>query len=149
MLVFTNLGVMEFHVRCFVFFLLSSVIDSFTCFRMGSLHKNIQLMLEILKAPFLVLHLLLYINDFPDNVICDITVNADNTTLYSKCDLISDLWQQLKLASKLESDLQDTVDWSKKWLVDFNAGKTELALFDRYNNTGSTDLKMDGSVLEE
>ena len=146
---FTNLSVMEFHVRCFAFFLLSSVIDSFKWFRIVNLHKNIQLMLEFLKAPFLVLLFLLYINDLPDNVICDIAVNADNTTLYSKCDHTSDLWQQLELASKLESDLQDTVDWSWKWLVDFNAGKTQLASFDRYNNTGSTDLKMDGSVLEE
>ena len=37
-------------------------------------------------------------------------IYADDTTLYSKCDHVSDLWQQLKLASELESDLQDTVD---------------------------------------
>ena len=43
--------------------------------------------------------------------------------LSSKCDRASDLWQQLELASELESDLQDMVDWGKKWLVDFNAGK--------------------------
>ena len=67
---------------------------------------------------------LLYINDLPDDMICDISICADDTTLYSKCDQTSDLWQQLELASELESDLQDTVDWSKKWLVDFNAGKT-------------------------
>ena len=41
------------------------------------------------------------------------------------------------------------MDWGKKWLVDFNAGKTQLVLFDRSNNNGSTDVKMDGSVLEE
>ena len=29
---------------------------------------------------------LLYINDLPDNVICDIAIYADDTTLYSKCD---------------------------------------------------------------
>ena len=40
---------------------------------------------------------LLYINDFPDDVICDIAIYADDTTLYSKCDQASDLWQQLKL----------------------------------------------------
>ena len=61
----------------------------------------------------------------------------------------SDLWQQLELASELESDLRDTVDWGKKWLVDFNAGKTQLVLFDQSNNNGSIDVKMDGSVLEE
>ena len=48
---------------------------------------------------------LLYINDLPDNVICDIAIYADDTTLYSKCDQASDLWQQLELASELESDL--------------------------------------------
>ena len=48
---------------------------------------------------------LLYINDLPDNVICDIAIYADDTTFYSKCDWASDLWQQLKLASELEFDL--------------------------------------------
>ena len=41
------------------------------------------------------------------------------------------------------------MDWGKKWLVDFNAGKTQLVLFDQSNNNGSIDVKMDGSVLEE
>ena len=68
---------------------------------------------------------LLYINDLLDDVICDIAIYADDSTLYSKCDRASDLWQQLELASELESDLRDTVDWGKKWLVDFNAGKTQ------------------------
>ena len=48
---------------------------------------------------------LLYINDLPDDVICNIAIYADDTTLYSKCDQASDLWQQLELASELESDL--------------------------------------------
>ena len=51
---------------------------------------------------------LLYINDLPDDVICNIAIYADDTTLYSKCDQASDL-RQLELASELESDLQDTV----------------------------------------
>ena len=37
----------------------------------------------------------------------------------------------------------------KKWLVDFNAWKTELISFDWSNNNGSIDEKMDGCVLEE
>ena len=37
--------------------------------------------------------------------------------LYSKCDKASYLWQQLELASELESDLQDTMGWDRKWLV--------------------------------
>ena len=92
---------------------------------------------------------LLYINDLPDDVICDIAIYADDTTLYSMCDWASDLWQQLGLASKLESDLRDTVDWGKKWLVDFNAGKTQVVSFDGSNNNGSIDVKMGESILEE
>ena len=53
---------------------------------------------------------LLYINDLPDDVICDISIYVDDTTLYNKCDQASDLWQQLQLASELKSDLRDTVD---------------------------------------
>ena len=48
---------------------------------------------------------LLYIDDLPDDVICDIAVYADDTTLYSKCDQVFDLWQQLKLTSELEPEL--------------------------------------------
>ena len=53
------------------------------------------------------------------------------------------------MASELESDLQDAVDWGKKWLVHFNAGKTQLVSFDQSNNNGSINMKMDGSALDE
>ena len=53
------------------------------------------------------------------------------------------------MASELESDLRDTLDWGKQWLVDFDAGKTQLVLFNPSNNNGSIDVKMDWSVLEE
>ena len=53
------------------------------------------------------------------------------------------------MTSELESDLRDTKDWGNKWLVDFNAGKTQLVSFDGSNNNGSIDVKMNGSVLEE
>ena len=72
---------------------------------------------------------LLHINDLPDHFICDVAIYADNTSLYSKCDQASDLWQQLELASKLESVL---------WISS-----------DRSNNNGSIDVKMDESVLDE
>ena len=56
---------------------------------------------------------LLYINDLLDDVICNIAIYVDDTTLYSKYDQASDLWQQLEYASELESDLRDTVDWGR------------------------------------
>ena len=45
--------------------------------------------------------------------------------------------------------IYETLDWGKKWLVEFNVGKTQLVSFDRSNNNGSIDLKMNGYVLEE
>ena len=59
---------------------------------------------------------LLYINDFVDNVICNIAIYADDNTL--KCNQASDNWQQLELAAELESDPQDTVDGVRKWLFE-------------------------------
>ena len=91
---------MEFQVRYLALFLLFSVIDFSVI-----LHKNIHLILEFLKVPSMVL---LYINDLADDFICDIAVYADDTTLYSKFDQASDLWQQLDFASELESDIRDT-----------------------------------------
>ena len=72
---------------------------------------------------------LLYMNGLPDKVICNIAINADDVIVYFKCDQTSDLWQQLELVSELESDLQDTVEWGRKWLVDFNAWNTQLVSF--------------------
>ena len=43
----------------------------------------------------------------------------------------------------------ETLDWDRKWLVDFNARKTQLLSLDRSNNTSAIDLKMDWSVLEK
>ena len=66
---------------------------------------------------------LLYLNDLPDDVICDIAIYTDDTTLYSKCDQASDLRQQLELASELESYLRDTVDWARSGLLTSMLGK--------------------------
>ena len=66
---------------------------------------------------------LLYINHLP-GVICNTAIYADDTIFYYKCDQASNLWQQLEL-------------------VDFNAGKTQLVLFDWSNNAGAINVKMD------
>ena len=41
---------------------------------------------------------LLYINYLSDDVICNIAFYADDTSLYSKWEQVSNLWQQLELA---------------------------------------------------
>ena len=102
---------MQFQVRYLALFCLLSVIDGFGWFWMGSLHKNIYLMLEFPKASFLVLHFSCNtLMTVPDDVICNIAFYADDTTLYSNFDQASDLWQQIELASEVESYLRDTED---------------------------------------
>ena len=41
------------------------------------------------------------------------------------------------------------MDLGRKSLVGFNAGKSQLVLFDQCNDTGAIDVKMDGPVLQE
>ena len=96
---------MEFQVRYLSLFRLFSVIDGFGQFYMGNLYKNIQLMLKFLKAPFLVLHFSYYTLMILLMMLSNIAIYVDDTTHYFKCDQSSDLWQQLELASELESDL--------------------------------------------
>ena len=91
---FTYLSVVESKVS-YLALILFSAIGSFRYFWMGILQGSI-------LGPTLFL---LYNNNLPDDVICDIAIYADDTTLYSKCDQEFDLWQQLELVSELESDL--------------------------------------------
>ena len=47
------------------------------------------------------------------------------------CDQAHDKLQELQMTSKFESDLWNTVNSGRKWLVIFNARKTQLVSFDR------------------
>ena len=103
---FSNVSLMEFPIRYLTLFLLFSVIDGVEWFWMENLHTvDADVLQGSILRPTLFL---LYINDLPDDVILDFVIYVDDTTLYSKCDQASDLWQQLELPSELESDLRDT-----------------------------------------
>ena len=67
--------------------------------------------------------------------------------LSAKCDEASGMWQQLELASEPESDLRETGEGSG--LLISVLEKLKLVSFERFNNTGTIDEKVAGSVLEK
>ena len=138
---FTNLSVMEFQIRYFTLFLLNRqfqlVLDKKSSQEYPVNAGDPQV--SILGPKLFPLYL-------PDDVTCDIPIYSDDTTLYSKCDQASSMWQQPELASEVKSDLQDTVEWGKKWVDGFNAEKMQLVSFDWSNNNGSIGVKIDGSL---
>ena len=137
---------MEFQVRYLALFLLFSVIDGFEWFWMGSLHKNIQLMLEFLKASFfsyytwmtflmmlsvILLSMLIMLHSTLSVIRHLISGNNQNWLL--KLNLIYEtLW------TEAESGLLISVLGKLNWFC-----LTGLIF------TGAIDVKMDGPVLEE
>ena len=102
LLFFTNLSPMEFKVRYLALFRLLSLIDGFELHWMGSLHKNIQLMLEFFKADFLVLHFTYYTLMMFLMMLSVILLSMLMILLSTlKCDQTSNLWQQPELALNL------------------------------------------------
>ena len=79
---------------------------------MRNLHKNIQLMLEILKGPFLFLHFSYYTLMTFLMLLCVILLSM--LMILLSTNEASDLLEQLELTSELESDLRGTVDWGRK-----------------------------------
>ena len=105
---FTDLSLIEFQIRYLTLFLLFSVINGFELFWMGILHKNIQLILEFIKAHFLVLQFSYYTLKTFLMMLPVILLSMKMILLYSQWDQAANLWQQLELASEREVDLRST-----------------------------------------
>ena len=129
-------------------FCLFWVIEGFKWFWTGSLHQNFQVMLEFIKAPFLVLNFSYYTLMTFLMILYVILLSMLINLLSTLRDQAFDLRQQLELDSESES-IGDIVHWDRKWFADFNAGKTQFVLFEQSNNNGAIDLKIDGFVLKE
>ena len=63
---------------------------------------------------------LIYINDLPDNLLSNIKLFADDTSLYIEVD------NHDQAAETLNLDLQSIKRWADQWLVTFSAPKTKL-----------------------
>ena len=83
---------------------------------------------------------LLYINDLPDDVICNIAIYADDNTLYSKCVQASYMWQ--KLLWLLYLNLIHETLWTevRSGLLISMLGKLSWFSLYQSNNNGSVDV---------
>ena len=92
---FINLSLMEFQVR---YLIIPSFLSNrqLRVVRDGKSSQEYPVTAGVFQGFLLGPTLfLLYINDIPDDVICNIAIYASETTLNSKCDQSSDLLQQL------------------------------------------------------
>ena len=116
-----------------VVFLLFSVIDSFEWFWMGSLHKNIQFMLEFLKTPFLVVHfsyytLMTFLMILPVILLSSLftqTICHKISPQTLNCLLMIHLFfptvKNVNFCTdQLNSDLEKLSNWAHQWKMSFN-----------------------------
>ena len=150
LVLFTSLSLMEFQVRYLALFFLFSVIDGFEWFRTESLHKNILLMLKFLKAPFLVLHFSCY-TLMAFLMMLSVILLSMLMILRFILSMIMHLICGNDLNWLLNSNLIYKTLWTgvRSGLLISVLGKLSWFRFTSLKNNGSTDVKMDESVLEE
>ena len=148
---FTNLSLVEFQFRYLTLFFLFLITDGFEWSWMENLDKNMQLMLEFLKAPFLVVHFSCY-RFITFLIMLSVILLSVLMILLSILSVIRHLICGNKLNCLLNLNLINR-HCGLQWLVEvarwFHAGKNQLVSFDQSNNNGFIDVKMDESFLEE
>ena len=92
---------------------------------------------------------LIFINDLPDNILSQLAIYADDTTIYSCLGKTNDLFDKIESAAELEVDLRTVVEWGKEWLVTFNASKTKLLSINRFKNPYLPSVMMNDAELPE
>ena len=147
---FTNLSLMEFQARYLALFLLFSVIDDFEWFWMESFHKNIQLMREFLKAPFLVLHFSYY-TLMVFLMILSVVLSSMLMILLCILSVIRHLICGNNLNWLLNLSLIYQTWWTgvRSGLLISVLEKLSWFSFDGSSNNGFIDVEIYGSVLEE
>ena len=111
------------------------------------MNGSLRVKLELLKAPFLVLHFSCYTFMVFLTMLSVILLSMLKIILF-----ILSVTRHLICRNKLNWSLSlnliyETLDLGKKWLVDCNTEKTQLVSFDRSNNNGSIDIKMNGFTV--
>ena len=92
---------------------------------------------------------LIFINDLPDNILSQLAIYADDTTIYSCLGKTNDHFDKVELAAEVEVDLRTVAEWGEKWLVSFNATKTKLLSINRFKDPFLPPVMMNGVKLPE
>jgi ribonuclease P/MRP protein subunit RPP40 len=87
---------------------------------------------------------LVYINDLPDQVASNISLFADDTTLWAPADNL------VNANEILNEDLSKFSQWANKWHMSLNAGKSEvLTVGCRRQPSDYFELMIDGTFLKQ
>ena len=91
---------------------------------------------------------LVYINDLPDNVLSQLAMYADDSTLY--CVSPNSLYtSRSEVAASLDRDLEKVLRWGNDWLITFNDKKTKLLSLSRSRDDAFPSIHMGPSTLPE
>ena len=84
----------------------------------------------------------IYINDLPEEVKSNALLFADDTKIYRLIKSVAD-------SAALQQDLNSLVDWSRRWLLAFNASKCHVLSLGKIENIDHAFYyAMDGTELE-
>ncbi len=87
---------------------------------------------------------LVYINDLPDSIKCNINLFADDSTLW---EVITDATESV---TKLNSDLIRIQQWSDQWHMTLNPHKTEMLTFSsKVQKVHSSPLVLKNTIITE
>lgn len=86
--------------------------------------------------------ILIFINDISDDLHGMTRLFADDTSLSYSSPNLRDM-QRL-----INTDLERLSEWASRWLIMFNAQKTEVMLISNIHIDENIELKMDNTVLE-
>ena len=84
---------------------------------------------------------LLYVNDIKHNIRCNIKLFADDTSL------MEEIVNTTTSFYKLNQDLDTLNEWSKQWIVTFNASKTEFLII--LTKSGRPPLYLNNTAISE
>ena len=82
---------------------------------------------------------LIYINDLPDYVKSSCKIFADDTKIYAKVGNMADV-------ERIQKDIDELVEWSRTWLLNFNAGKCKVMHVGARN--GRANYFMEGTEIQ-